>query len=483
MMYHVRSLVSPLAAAMNFATDADMAVALLARVEELRRHPVELVGENVERFHAPNGTWRIRCVLREGRFSTMVYKPDRTRLYAMSKLLEHLAPMLPAPAPPPAAEPLSDSSESDVPGHGVEGGSKQEEGGVARHGAARPLLDVRAVLTIQSRVRSWRVHRSVARIRALRTEHAVLTTTLEQARQRLRDNEDDIALATSRLGQQWSCTLSTVDVETRFVLEHPSVVFAVLPRSFETPTTAPTTGGIRVLPGEETGLTRAAVVEVAQEYVHTYPVGSISSVVGKAVTKEPHHFPLLLGPLPPPRDGLYRRPSCYVRVSHEVLPSHGRLLSRKFGKSWRTHVQAMLTQRPHTVVLDVAADRNENQYLGSVVVAKMLVRANGLLSPAISIESIVASVENDGTGGKLMSLCHDVLWADVPTTVRRGYVYAQCLDVGFWVTTLELTNAARALALQAHMVYPSYHLDESCHVRGGVVDRYPDVPSPEKKLG
>ena len=460
--------------AMNFATDADLAAALLARVRELRTDPVELVGDNVLKFYGPSGVWRIRCVCRNGRFSTMVYTPERQRLYALDKIKEHLACRLSPNTTTPAVPDVVDYSEEDS---GDARENAGQESAAARNDAPRTLLEMRAVLTIQSRVRAWRVHRSTVQIQDLVAERARLTAALENTYSLLSKNKESIQHLTSRRESQWTCTLRTVEVETAFLADHPSIVFAVVPTSF---TTVP--GPLRVMPAQETGLTRAAVIELANEYVHGHPVGSMPSVLGKAVVREPHHFPLLLGPLSPPPDGLYRHGTCYARVSRAVSGAHGGLLSRKFGKAWRAHIQSMLTIRPNMAIIDVTADRNEKKYLGSVVVAKMLARAHGVLSPALSIESIVAVVENDGTGGKIMEMCRDLLWADTLPTVRRGFMYAQCLNVGFWVSTLELTNAARALALQTHIAYPSYYLDKDCHVRGGIVERYPDTPSPTKQI-
>ena len=194
-------------------------------------------------------------------------------------------------------------------------------------------------------------------------------------------------------------------------------------------------------------------------------------------------YPLVVGLLPQPRRamtlGLGGR-KVKIVPTQTMSKMHTRAAQLNFGGNWHQSIRTIL-QHPGVMGYDVF-DQKTDDYLGSIVLTKVLTRLAGELAPAISIDSIVSVSKGKGTGNIMFEFARRLLFTDA-SNITHGYLFAQCLPVTFWDFTLDPGNFGRTFAFQMAYLYAHYHLESNCVPRFYRFGRYEDgVLSPAKKV-
>ena len=105
---------------------------------------------------------------------------------------------------------------------------------------------------------------------------------------------------------------------------------------------------------------------------------------------------------------------------------HARLLSRRFAKKWREHVEVALRSR------------GSKEYFipgsagGGIVLTRYMTLHMGRYVPAVEIESLVATADGRGAGSRLVEFAKDILFHDSPPRCDYGFLFAQAVKTPFW---------------------------------------------------
>ena len=182
----------------------------------------------------------------------------------------------------------------------------------------------------------------------------------------------------------------------------------------------------------------------------------------------------LLGHLPTPR-GARRHAGIYLAPNPAGAPSaaHAALLGSCFLPPWAAVVAAELADPAlGAAAYDAYLDRARTRLAGSVAVQRLLVEHAGARVPVVVVLSIAAHARKCGYGTALFDLACELLFVDLPPSMARGYVVAECLELRFWAHRLEHEALGRALGhvLAAH--FPAHHLlRDECTMRATAVER------------
>ena len=225
--------------------------------------------------------------------------------------------------------------------------------------------------------------------------------------------------------------------------------------------------------------TRESVAAIAKEAVDACvslndPYKSISYLCAKAIFRTPH-YPLIVGMLPFP-DGLrkfvFAGTEFHVRVKFFDKEGTGYLfaehlagLKKRFNPAWALHVEDLVVDRD-VATLDFYTDSSflEPTWVGSLILSKFLCRKEGLLVPAISIESMVARETRSGAGNAMYYYISELLFAD-SVNIEYGYIFAQCLNIPFYTFKMSVDNVGKCLVFQLTNLFAGYELERECTVR------------------
>ena len=232
---------------------------------------------------------------------------------------------------------------------------------------------------------------------------------------------------------------------------------------------------------DPTGMTRTILAEAARDVLESTASDSLEYATAKSIGK--CHYPIVVGLLPQPRRamtmGLGGR-KVKIVPTQTLSNMHSRAAQLNFGGEWHKSIRAILQH--HGVMGYDFSDQTTGDYLGSIVLTKVLTRLSGELAPAISIDSIVSISKGKGTGNIMFEFARRLLFTDA-ANITHGYLFAQCLPVTFWDFTLDPGNFGRTFAFQMAYLYAHYHLESNCVPRFYRFGRYEDgVLSPAKKV-
>lgn len=431
-----------------------IAAPLLDLVHELSVTPRTLTGAGQIRIVGPNGMWRVRQELKHkasgrGTWQLTVFAPTGQRYFSYARLL---ATLTNTGAPPPLAK---------VPTPAI------------RNFDNASALEVAATLHIQAAARAY------AQV-GLRNETQALETRRHALLQELAAMNDDIKQAEERGEHLVYAHLSLLEQATAHRAAHAGVrVMVPMPTHLRTQPLG--THSITAAIASETLLTRAAVRAEATAVSSDPQSTAVDREAAKAVLRMPHH-PLVTAVLNVPKTTAYLPLDGHktlVVYTETISANHMRCLRKEFKPPWPQHVVEMVHERP-VAAYDFYNDRRAQHYIGSVVVAKLLVREHGYVHAAVSIESIVSSTSTRGHGSRMFAFCKALCLTDAP--LSYGYVFAQCLPLSFWSHVLDVNNEGRTLVHQMTMLFASYKIEEACIMRcKKFFSRLEDVVSPVKQ--
>ena len=180
--------------------------------------------------------------------------------------------------------------------------------------------------------------------------------------------------------------------------------------------------------------------------------------------------PFTIGYLPLPA-GTARTHGVVIRASRTLSPEHVSLLKARFHKEWLPKVQEMITTVPHMVSYDVFNDSACTIHLGSFVITKYAALLKTEHVSCISINSFVSCTDRDGVGTTMLNIIKDLLFEGT-TDVVTGYMFAQCLNLDFWITRLFESQHSYSLHIQMRLLYGSMNrLYRECTMRSARVER------------
>lgn len=113
--------------------------------------------------------------------------------------------------------------------------------------------------------------------------------------------------------------------------------------------------------------------------------------------------------------------------------------------------------------------------IGGVVLSKMYGYERGKPVALLTIQSIASSTSRCGTGTIVLDVCEQVLFADLPKECATGYIFAQCVKVGFWQDRLDGTRLAKALVYQMALITDKYPVYKHCQYKSQRFKRHADV--------
>ena len=425
---------------------AELAVSLCREVQShvLRRIP--LTGDAIPQITGPGGVWRLRMSESRGTMATCITAPSKERFWSFKAMVHHLQFTM-------SDVDLSMFDTDEVLDHGGEMDGEESEGLEDKDQARQKL----AALLIQRVVRM----------------HASL-----QNQRRLKELRESIAKLEKSSRAQRMAQTHVCDQETRLRAAHEDLLVAKVTDGLWT-VDEPTS--LLSLLTHETHLTRTTLCVHATNAMRHHPETSLEYVCAKGVTREKHH-PIVLGVLPLPKG--MRRVSLlgetfFVKAETYVTPKHHATLLKEFKDKWAKHVQKILRNRP-MVAYDLFKDAGRTTYLGSIVVSKFLTRHHRILTPVVSIESIVSVKKKKGHGTFMFDLVKQLLYTDAH--VHEGIVFAQCLPIPFWNHLLDVSTMARTLVFQMSLLYSSYKMEEDCIMRAKHFFQYDDASSDDEKM-
>ena len=411
---------------------------LLASVKRAIDEPQVRSGTDALHLPGPDGTWRLAQYARSKHNRTYwtikVTSPHGATFHSFSSLSQHLDQL----GGDDESDPMEEDEEVDA-----------ADGDAADDDAADDALRLRAAVHLQEvvRVRRFRAAcREVARLRA-----AVLSVRAAAA------------VATGARAR------------------------SLRPERLVVPELAGPVAGATLLDSrtEIFDLDREYLARLAQD---VQDPGALEYPYARAIRATPH-FPLVVGRLPLCAEGLHatavggRR--LYVRGTPGLSARHEALLNAEFALKWTRHLQMVAGVR-RVGFYDVFEDACERSHVGSIVVERLLVRERARLYPALSIESIVAaSRERRGQGTLLVEVARRLLFFRAPPAATAGYLFAQCIDSGFWAGEegglLDRSAVAMTLVFQMQTLSASYHFEEECSARARLVHVDDEGASPRKQ--
>ena len=159
-----------------------------------------------------------------------------------------------------------------------------------------------------------------------------------------------------------------------------------------------------------------------------------------------------------------------VTTTNRLSKHHKQLLRDNFDPMWGA-LMAKLVSTRDVLPLDFFICKT-SQYIGSVIVTRLLARHAGSLVACLCIESFATQHSNHGHGGYIFDFCKKFLFHEVDDLVQTGIIFALCVATPFWSHRLEETNVARALVFQLNSEFGnSYALEDDCSKRCIFVDR------------
>jgi hypothetical protein len=420
---------------MSTVSDEDLAQKLCRAVEAdlLRRHP--LTGDDRPCIEGPGGEWRLRMEPKRGTMHICITAPTKERMWSFKGMVRHLQSIL-----PDADLSLYDTDEV-LDQVGTEGIPMLED-----PPSIQTSIDTLAAILIQRTVRMHCVVRNQQRIAKLQESnrmHRAAQTTLC-------DEETRIRFAH---GARLALRKMTDGLQTCDDIQSPTSLLT-----------------------NETNFTRAVVLAQATNIMSAGDMKTLERLCAKGIVMD-KHFPLVLGTLPLPT-GVRRvtllGKTLFAKGETRMTPAHYAALRKEFKEKWANHVTRMLEARP-VIAYDMYSDETLTQYTGSMVISKFLTRHHRILTPAISIESIVVGTKKRGSGSFLFDMAKQLLFTD--TQMNEGVIFAQCLPLEFWNHLLDVSNIGRTLIFQLSLIYSSYEMEEDCIMRAKIFFRYDDASS------
>ena len=237
------------------------------------------------------------------------------------------------------------------------------------------------------------------------------------------------------------------------------------------------------------GITRDMILNMSRDLVqqNTSKKNALN-ICGKSIQQLNGKYPLFVAPMTLPKGlrSYFVEPTgitVYMNCTEAYISkNHASALETHFNKKWRQHMDHVMSEADNTYTYDAYHDKNQKVYIGSVCVSKHLTRFQGQLMLALCIQSIVCAVKESGGGIMLMDFCRSLMLSNNdPRIQSRGYIFAQCLDVNFWIT-MDATKISRALNAQLHFIFPNtYGLHSNCIMRSEFCDSaLMNAASPEK---
>jgi len=487
---------------------------LLAAVQEVDRNRRTLIGDDVIHVDGPLGTWKIRCEKNgRGNFGLTVCAPPpiKTRFFSLDRLHALLKDHTDASLAPHHLDPKP-GAHSAAPSSGLASNVPRLASLRNSHGAHPDAVDrgTRGEVEVDDTTRATRASQRRASQDALKEYAAHIiqfawqvhrVRRAREARAEKQATYDLVRAQCVALQQELTAVDATYDAASVACTQHATVMCAIEhpPKlHLKGVVDHPVPKSALDLLLEETMLVREEVGQIARDAVEKYVDAPQSHewTCARAIVKM-ERFPLITAVLPGVGDDdvdslrSYRcrdKTVYFVNTGKRLSPQHLAAIREQFAPSWVAQLPSIVRSRTMSVY-DFFLGRDRTQYIGSVVVSRFLSRSKGIVSPVLSIESIVAAdpsasdpaQESKKHGTMMFVFCKQLLFADLKN-VTYGYIVAQCLDVGFWTDLLDrMSLVARSVAFQLNYLYATYHYEQDAVVRGRRFSKDEDVPSPTKK--
>ena len=397
--------------------------ALLAALHDLEQAPCELVGDNILKVVGPGGYWSIRIgITARGGWQKSVRGPSGEVFHSFNSAIHHLTA-------------IAGSRKDDV-----------------ADDSRRRL----AAVTIQSRIRAWILF-GLAQLHAqYLAEMAKFTSRISLLRVRLHDSalvETTLLQSTPPILIPHRAGMDTVETRVR-LLE---------------------------LIVDPTDSSRDAIVQAAMRTIETEVTSSKTYACAQSVVKS--RFPLIVGTMPLPcgtRTVQIKERTLTVVHTPVMSTKHTTLLQKSFNDKF-ARAMGKIVAGGDVSAYDLFFDRACTKFIGGIIVKKLALRKHGIIYPAVSVESIAASKQNEGYGANIYEVVRLLLFSDA-ACAPRGYIFAQCLDVHFWAFRLDVGNEGRALVYQMHHFFRFYDIQSCCVARASSIEQADNVPSPAKKV-